>query len=72
MKNNDINIKTKKSSLSKFSSSTKNKNKKDINFSLTSFKKYEINNILSSPKRIKKKLFYQRKNYFLIQHVIEK
>ena len=64
MKNNDINIKTKKSSLSKFSSSTKNKNKKDINFSLTSFKKYEINNILSSPKKNKEEIILPKKKLF--------
>jgi hypothetical protein len=64
MKNNDINIKTKKSSLSKFSSSTKNKSKKDINFSLTSFKKYEINNILSSPKKNKEEIILPKKKLF--------
>ena len=50
MKNNNEKKKTNKSSLSKLSPTNKNKNKNDMNFNLTSFKNYDLNNILVSPK----------------------
>ena len=58
MKNINLNptkksTKSNKSSLSKLSPTNKNKNKKDINFNLNSFKNNAITNIISSPKKNK-------------------
>ena len=48
-----------KTSLSKIMPSSKNN--KEINFTPTSFKNFEINNILSSPEKIKEEIFLPKK-----------